>query len=323
MTNFDKLIQILSRKHVYIQMHNYPDPDALSSAMGLQFLLKTRAIGSTICYKGRIDKYNTLKMIDKLFIKALSIQELTMCPEDEIILVDSQKGNMNVEDFIGKEIACIDHHTNQGEGLYEFADIRSNVGACASIIASYFMENNIKPDAETATALLYGLKMDTVNLSRDVSDLDIDMFCMLHKQADFKILRLFESSALQLADLAAYVKAITNLRIYNGVGIANVGNDCSEALIGTVSDFLLTLAEVNFTLVYSYRAGGVKFSSRSELPENDASKVIKKALEGVGDGGGHASMAAGFIPNIATEQQAMDTARFTAQKVVDILCGEA
>lgn len=321
MTKLDELAAILTKDMIYIQMHNYPDQDALSSAMGLQFLLETKGVHSTICYKGRIDKYNTLKMIDVLNIKAYSICEINMTKEDEVILVDSQKGNINVEDFIGNEVACIDHHANQKYNLYKFADIRSDIGACASIIASYFIENNIILNAETATALLYGLKMDTVNLSRDVSELDIDMFCMLYKHANHAILRQLEASSLQIEDLDTYVKAISNLRVYNSIGIANIGNDCSEAMIGTVSDFLLTLEEVTFTLVYSYRAGGLKFSTRSELPEIDASKIIKKALDGIGDGGGHASMAAGFVPNIS-ELKAKDTARFVSQKIVDMLYTE-
>ena len=49
MTRLDEIIQQINRKHVYIQTHNFPDPDAIASAYGLQELLKSRGIASTIC----------------------------------------------------------------------------------------------------------------------------------------------------------------------------------------------------------------------------------------------------------------------------------
>ena len=55
MTKFEELLQQINRQHVYIQTHNFPDPDAIASAYGLKVLLEKKGIGATICYKGRID----------------------------------------------------------------------------------------------------------------------------------------------------------------------------------------------------------------------------------------------------------------------------
>ena len=43
---------------------------------------------------------------------------------------------------------------------YAFKDVRM-VGACCTIIAQYFKDFGIVPDSHTATALLFGIKMDT------------------------------------------------------------------------------------------------------------------------------------------------------------------
>ena len=51
MTKLDELVTQINREHVYIQTHNFPDPDAIASAFGLQELLKLRGIHATICYK--------------------------------------------------------------------------------------------------------------------------------------------------------------------------------------------------------------------------------------------------------------------------------
>ncbi len=319
MSKLDELIQTITKDHVYIQMHNYPDQDALASAFGLQVLLANRDIKSTICYSGQIDKHNTLKMIEFLNITIYNNEEFEMDGEDEIILVDGQMGNVNMINFIGRKIACIDHHPLQEVSEYRFYDIQSQIGACSSLIASYFIENQIEISMRIATALVYGIKMDTADLTRRASELDIDMFCQLYKIADKNILSKLESSSLRKKDLLAYQEAISNLRLHGRIGIARIGDDCSEAIIGSISDFLLTLAEVDFTLVYSYRVGGLKFSVRSESKAVDAGKIIKEALLGIGDGGGHATMAAGFLPNLYTEQEIKAMGQLVEHRVIELV----
>lgn len=318
MNKLEELLQIIRHKHVFIQMHNYPDQDALASAKGLQVLMGSRGIPSTICYTGRIDKASTLQMIELLHIDVHKIDEITMTEEDEIIIVDGQKGNTNMEDFIGDEIACIDHHPPKDLTQYRFSDVRDDYGACATIISEYLQENQVEISTELATALLYGIKIDTNNLTRGVSDADIDAYCMLYKLADIKILRDLEQSSLELRDLIAYKQALSDFRVAGHVGYANIGKDCSEALIGSVSDFLMNLKEVDFTVIHSFRAGGVKFSTRSKQEVLDCSTIIRTALKGYGDGGGHAEMAAGFIPSVDNEEDADRLAKIIEERVAKL-----
>lgn len=319
MTKLIRLTQVITKKHVYIQTHNYPDQDALATAYGLQALLEFHGIKSTICYSGQVDKYNTLNMIELLKIDLQNIEEVTLNKEDEILLVDSQQGNVNVKSLEAKNIVCIDHHPKQDTKGYLFYDIRSNIGACATIIGEYFMDNKIELSKKVATALIYGIKMDTDNLTKRVSVHDVEVFAYLFKAADLKVLEKLESSSLCKVDLDAYQEAIRNLKIYGRVGIARIGDDCSEAIIGSISDFLLSLSEVTVTLVYSYRVGGLKFSIRSEAGLLDAGKIIKEALIDLGDGGGHATMAAGFIPNLRTSYEISQTASLVEQRVLNMV----
>lgn len=319
MTKLDELLECIENPHVYILMHNYPDQDALASALGLQALFQAKGKNATIIYHGIIDKINTLKMLELLSIEIFPLQEITLVPEDEIIIVDGQKGNINMADTNALVIACIDHHQMQNTTCYRFFDIRSDVGACSSIITSYFLENNIPITSDLATALLYGIKIDTANMTRGVNLLDITVFSHLFHCSNNQKLRSLEKSSIQLTDLISYKKAIENLDIYGPLAIANIGNDCSEAMIATVSDFLLTISEIEFTLVYSYRGGGIRFSARSALPKVDASDLIKSILYGFGDGGGHSNMAAGFVPSIATEEEALELTTLIIQRAVTLI----
>lgn len=301
MTKLDELVKAITKKHIFIQMHNYPDQDAISSAFGLQTLLKDYNIEATICHYGQVDKVNTLRMIEHLEINMVELSCIQWEADDEVILVDGQKGNENMMEIGGSVIACIDHHPKTDVSEYRFYDIRSKVGSCATIIAEYFVENLHKIPMMAATALLYGIKIDTSNLTRRVTNLDIAMFSILYEQADRKILRELDQSSLQKEDLVAYLEAISTLQIYDEVGVANIGDDCSEALLGSISDFLLTLKEVQVIIVYSYRVGGIKFSFRTKSPMYNAGNLIKEALEGYGGGGGHSTVAAGFCPNVERE----------------------
>ena len=88
MTKLQELLKQINRKHVYIQTHNFPDPDAIASALGIQELLKHNGISSTICYKGKIDRYSTDKLRELMEIELLNVEDLStiLTDEDEVIL---------------------------------------------------------------------------------------------------------------------------------------------------------------------------------------------------------------------------------------------
>lgn len=297
MNRFETILSKIKSKHVYIQTHNFPDPDAIASAFGLQRLLEARGIMATICYNGRIDRVSTLRMIEELGINLRNVEEISdMTKKDEIILVDSQKGNINVDDMIGEIIVCIDHHPSNNVNDYKFADIRKEIGSCSSIVGEYFIENSIEMNTFTATALIYGIKIDTANLSRGVSKVDLDMFYYLYPRCDMNIVQRLEYSVVQIEDLHAYANAINSIEIKDGISFANTGVDCPEALIATISDFMMSIVNVYLSVVYARKAEGIKLSVRSKYSGCDAGKLCKIALKGYGDGGGHAHMAGGFVP---------------------------
>ncbi len=305
MTRLDEIIQQINRKHVYIQTHNFPDPDAIASAYGLQELLKSRGIASTICYNGKIDRYSTDKLRKILNITLENIEDLEhfLTDEDEVILVDAQKGNSNIINMTGDEIICIDHHPTYEKYAYRFSDIRPGIGACSTIIAQYFFENGIPMTKEIATALTFGIRMDTQKLSRGVAKLDIEMLYRMFDDCDQDVIHLLENSNLYFEDLLAYSRAISSIEVFETISFADTGENCPEALIASVSDFMLALVEVTFSVVYSRKEEGIKISVRSERPSLDAGKIIGKALRGIGSGGGHATMAGGFVPFHGTERE--------------------
>ena len=297
MADIRELVSICMNKRVYIQTHNFPDPDAIGSAFGLQELLRRYGVESRLCYDGRIDKLSTAKMLDLLEIEMLSGEEVAaeLREDDCIICVDSQKSGGNITDFTGEEIAAIDHHPTYVQVSYRYVDIRT-VGACATIIALYYQDRGLTPGPRAATAMLYGIKMDTLNFTRGVTEEDILAFSFLQPLADQKILALLEHSQLEFRDLKAYGAAIENIKVYGYYGFSRIPFSCPDAMVAILSDFILSLVEVQVSIIYCARKDGLKFSVRSERDDVDAGELIRRALEGVGNGGGHATMAGGLIP---------------------------
>lgn len=288
-------IQKYKGQHVFIQTHNFPDPDALGSAYGLRTILLHYDVDSTLCYDGRIDKLSTRKIMEVFDMHIYSKDQLKDMDENSpIILVDSQKDSGNVTDLIGDEVACIDHHPTIVDVDYEYKEVKI-VGSCCTLIAEYFKKYEITPDVKTATVLLYGLKMDTNNFTRGVTAEDIDIYAYLFQYADMVLLNRVASNTLEFSDLSAYGAVFKTIQVFDRIGIAYIPFPCPDALIAMTSDFILSLENVDFVIIYAKRDNDWKFSVRSETPSMDAGEIIHEALLGIGNGGGHASMAGGMI----------------------------
>lgn len=297
MRKIEQLVDILKNHEVYIQTHNCPDPDAIASAFAMQSLLLHYDVKSKIVYQGTLGKLSGIRMIEYFNIEIFNVDDIPEMAQDAyVIIVDAQKYNKNCTDLPGIEVACIDHHPVVIEcDEYLFKDIR-HVGACSSIIAEYFYESEYIPSSEVATALLYGIKMDTNDFGRGVEELDVEMYYRLFPYSDQVLLGKLQLNTLEIRDLKAYGAAIENISLYKNVGFAMIPFDCPDGLIAIISDFILALDVVEFTVVYSVRDEGYKFSIRSELESLDAGKIVNEALGKFGgNGGGHSFMAGGFL----------------------------
>lgn len=314
MVEYKKLIEVCKGKHIYIQTHNFPDPDAIASAYGLKELLAVYDIESTLCYAGRIDALSTRRMTDifNIDIEAYDSIKDRMTEHDYIVCVDSQKNGGNIVDMIGREIATIDHHPTYAEAEYLYKDVRI-VGSCSTLIADYYKNLGVTPSENVATALLYGLKMDTAQFNRGVTQMDIDAFAYLFPVANPDILKQLETNTMEYNDLKAYGAAIENIRIYDKVGFAYIPISCQDALIAIISDFILQLDEVDVCVVFSKRKDGIKFSIRSEIASVDAGKLAYEALKDDGNGGGHATMAGGII----RDTDEIDLNKYTEDKIIE------
>ena len=142
-----------------------------------------------------------------------------------------------------------------------------------------------------ATALLYGIKMDTLQFTRGVTPLDIEMFGFLFPLCDQEVLADLERNNMEFSDLKAYGEAIERIELYDKIGFSCIPFSCPDALIAILSDFILALIEVEVAVVFSFREDGIKLSVRSEDPDIHAGDLLHEALKGLGSGGGQIGRA--------------------------------
>ncbi len=295
--SIDKLIKSLQKERfVYIQPHNYPDHDAIASAYGLQYLFEQFGVESKIVYQGNIERNSLKQMIKKLSIKTYQSYP-EMSEKDKIVIVDGCKGNKNVTDLIGDEVAVIDHHQVNKKDLEDisFIDIRNQLGSCSSIIASYFDEMKIEIPSKIATAFMIGLNMDTSNLTRGLHSVDLHYFTKLYFKSNIDFVQNIIRNFSTFKDLKHYALLIDNLETKDNVAFCYFHDGCSINTLGILADFVLALEEIDLVVLCAKNIGKINFSSRNEAPEWNSSLIVQELLKGIGSGGGHCHMAGGTV----------------------------
>ncbi|MBN1696393.1 MAG: DHH family phosphoesterase [Spirochaetales bacterium] len=284
---------------MFIQTHNFPDHDSVASAFGLQYLLKQRGITSFLIYEGTVQRDSLRQLIEHLKIPIAHAGTHHITEKDKIIIVDGCKGNKNVTDLVGDEVAVIDHHEVTSPDDVRFSDIRPHYGACSTIIYEYFTGLRIVPPVPIGTALLAGLLMDTALMSRGVSEEDLAAYSGLYPASNIGFVNSNLRNYIQTKDLEFFEKAIKNSRIQESFAFCYFDEGCNQNLLGIIGDFFLALREVDLVFLCADNEVQINFSLRSEAPCWNAALIIQEVLRGIGFGGGHADMAGGIVKDIA------------------------
>ena len=296
MGQFKELLNILKdQNHLYIQTHNFPDHDAVASAYALKYLLEQNDITSSIIYVGEIQRMSLKRLIQELNIPIKKEDNYSRTEQDKIIIVDGCKGNKNVVDLIGQEIAVIDHHSVISPDDVMYFDIRSDYGACASILFDYFRSEDQEIPRNIATALLTGLLVDTALMTRGVSAMDLEAYATLYLRADVGFVNSLLRNCIQKKELSFYKYVIENVKVQERFAFCYFQEGCNQNLLGIIGDFLLSLSEVDFVFLCAKNNNTINISVRSEAPYWNAAAITRQVLVGIGFGGGHNDLAGGII----------------------------
>lgn len=298
-----KLNYLLDYQDIVIQCHDNPDADAIASAFGVYQYLRAFDKSVRIIYSGsrKIAKSNLTLMVSELKIPIEYVKEINN-PE-LLITVDCQYGEGNVTWFPAQNVAIIDHHDYCGANV-TMKEIRTFYASCATAVYVMLMEVHfdINSDARLATALYYGLYMDSNCFGEIKHPFDMDLIEDLKVNED--LIERLKNTNFSLKELEIAGKALIRY-VYDGnYNYAIVrANPCDPNIMGLISDLVLQVDCIDCCIVYCELDGNFKLSVRSCLKVAKANDMAIYLTEDIGNGGGHKKKAGGFISGMKFHQQ--------------------
>jgi nanoRNase/pAp phosphatase (c-di-AMP/oligoRNAs hydrolase) len=281
-----------------IVTHDNPDPDAIAAALALQRVVEALGHEAEVCYYGDISHQENRALVNLL---EYDLRELA--PDEDLsafggfALVDHSRPGVNDGLPEGTDVdVVIDHHPPRGPVDATFQDLRSDVGATSTLLVDYLRQLDLGLDSEVATGLLFGIRVDTKDFSREVSVRDFEAVGYLVEHADTAALDRIESPSVSIETLELLATAIKNRQREGAVLTSCVGYVSDRDALAQAADHLLDLEGVASTLVYGIMDGTVYLSARSRGAEFDLGEALREAFGQIGSAGGHADMAGAQIP---------------------------
>ena len=301
-----KLDNILGRcGSLLIIMHDYPDPDALASAMVLSYLARNRyRLRTNIVYGGIITRAESRTMVQQLKIKLTHINRIRWRYYDCIAMVDTQPqfGNHSLPDDI-KPTIVIDHHPGKNHSKAVFVDIRTEYGASATMLLEYLLAAELEIPVDIATAVAYAIRSETQELGLDASPADIDAYLALYPKANKRKLAKIFKPVLPKQYFALLYSALQKAKVFRHLIHVHLGKVESPEFISQIADWLLRHERTGWSIATGRFKYQLFVSVRCNHPKADAGNMLKQVIGKLGSAGGHPRMAGGQIPFTGHDEQ--------------------
>ncbi len=282
-------------KKIHILLQHDPDPDAIGSALALRELLGRNRATTPIVTFGGITRPENLAMIRLLDIQIDRISYNDLHKDGaRLALVDVQPPYFGAT--LGRVDLVVDHHPKRTSFKARFADLRTAYGATSTIFTEYLRAAGMEPSQRLATALVYGIKTDTLFLERGSNLADLSAFNFLYPLANKAMITRIERPALPREDLEAMGRALSRLQVDNSVAVIHLGEINREDVIPQMAEFCLQIEGVDWSIVSGLVHDQVVISVRNVGYVRSAGEIMKKLYDDIGSAGGHRAMAKAVVP---------------------------
>jgi nanoRNase/pAp phosphatase (c-di-AMP/oligoRNAs hydrolase) len=291
---------------VPILIHRDPDPDAVSSALGVAWLLGGSPDRTPIVTLGPITRPENRRMVDLLRIRVTNVTEDELRGLDRVITVDTQPRKLQKD---GRpRLAVIDHHPPENDYSADFADIRPEYGATATMITEYLRAGSSRRIGRSlATALLYGIRTDTDSLTRGVTPADVAAYGFLQERADLHLVHRFDRPSYAAATARLFGSALAQLECDHDLCVSYIGELAADEVhvLADLADFCLGVESAAWAVAAAIHEGELVLTLRhagggggrgGAATEGGAGGVARVLARFGGSGGGHAAMARVTLP---------------------------
>ena len=242
-----------------------PDPDAISSALALDFLGSQFEIDTTILAFHSVSHHENRALIKRLGIQIQKYShDMDFSGFSAYSIVDCQRVQTPIDVRLSehgiKLLAFIDHHREDSVSPphADFVDIRPLVASTAAILTEYLRDafpSGLAPgdpvQVRLATALMHGIRSDTSRFLT-ATRFDYEMAAFLAPSVDTQVIDLIERRVLTSSVLDMFENALVNRRIHDNFIFSDVGfvRAVDRDGIPQVADFLLTREGTDTVLVF-------------------------------------------------------------------------
>jgi nanoRNase/pAp phosphatase (c-di-AMP/oligoRNAs hydrolase) len=279
-----------------ILIYGNPDPDAIASSVALKQVLKADIKNIRIGYTGAVGRPENASMIRQLKVPAFPVTEKDVKESDAVALVDCQPQFFG-EFTLPRCDVVIDHHPNHLDRAVPFVDIRSNYMAASSMLTEYMRAAKSTLTSRIASALYYGIKIDSRHFMNDLSPYDVEAIRWLRGKADREIVKLIEFSQFSREALDYFSIALVKRRFVKGVMFSHLGPVPFSDVCVQVADFLIRVERVEWALVTGVVGETLVVVFRNDGLKKDAGTLARSAFGKIGSAGGHKSMGRAEIPS--------------------------
>ena len=300
-------------KKLLILLHDHPDPDSIASALALRTILKRNKQTAVIGHLGdEISRPENVAMIELLDIDLSVLQKEDLKEFDSIAMLDVQPSFFG---DLGVEVdSVIDHHPLVSNYETKFRDISSEEGATSTIMTSYLRAAQVEISERLSTALLYGIKTDTVVLNRDANADDIEAFTFLYPHANLGLLRRIERAEVPASEIKSFGQALADHWINENIFFVNVGRVKREYLIPKMADFGIQVKGIEWSIAFGILADThLVISVRNVGYVKSAGRLVRELFKEIGSAGGHRSASKAVI-SISRVRKILGTASQTKIK---------
>src|SRR5271166_4877157 len=279
---------------IAIVLQDDPDPDGIASAMALRTLLGRNKLTTPIFSFTPITRPENRAMVHLLEIEVAETDGSHLAEFERIAMVDVQPPYFNGR--LPRADIVIDHHPGYTTGNAVFEDIRVRYGATSTILTEYLISAQERVSERLATALLYGIKSDTLMLSRRVTDDDLQAFTFLYPLANYNLLRRIERPELPISFAKILAHAMQRFSVKDDLAVVHLGPVKRDDLIVQMADFCLQFHGAEWVAVSGKLGPNLVIAVRNHGAGRSAVEAVRKLFGDIGSAGGHRNMAKAVIP---------------------------
>ncbi len=283
-----------SAERVALLLQDDPDPDGIASAIALRTVLGRNRSTTPLFSFGEVTRAENLAMLRLLDVPIERTDSDTLRNFPCVALLDVQPAYF--AERLPHAHIVIDHHQRAAAIDAEYCDLRTQYGATSTILTEYLEACDADVSQRLATALLYGIKSDTLMLNRETGPADLRAFMSLYPLQNYNILRRIERPELPMSFANFLARVLPRMRKQMGLLTLHVGAVEREDIIPQLADFCMQFEATEWVVVAGKWQNALVMSVRNPGYLRSAGDVVRKLFSEIGRAGGHRSMAKAIVP---------------------------